>query len=198
MLRAEFHPGERLVGAGFAALLEGATPPTPRGSKMRKNPLFDDLRELCLRRCDTIFYSLVAIVALARAIVDFQEGVVSLELYSTLVNIIGYRELLRLFLWARENPRYAIASLYGAVIASALPVMFSHPSAFLFECTVYLLLRVAANMLVGLDERAVFKLYREVLFDYYNRKPPQKRDRKRRKTLLERLGLEEGFAPGAA
>jgi hypothetical protein len=26
MLRAEFLPGETLVGAGFAALLEGATP----------------------------------------------------------------------------------------------------------------------------------------------------------------------------
>lgn len=165
---------------------------------MRKRPLFDDVRELCLRRCDTIFYSLIAIVALARAIVDFQNGALSLGLYSTLVEIISYRELLRLFLWARVNPRYAIASLYGAVIASALPVMFSHPSAFLFECTVYLLLRVAAHILVGLDERSVIKLYREVLFDYYNRKPPQKRDRKRRKSLLERLGLEEGFAPGTA
>ncbi|CAN2534985.1 hypothetical+protein [Methylocapsa aurea] len=165
---------------------------------MRKTPLFDDIRELCLRRCDTIFYSLVAIVALARAIVDFEDGAFSLELYSALVNIIGYRELLRLFLWARENPRYAIASLYGAVIASALPVMFSHPGAFLFECAVYLLLRLAAHMLFGLDEKIVIKLYREVLFDYYNRKPPQKRDRKPRKSLLERLGLEDGFAPGTA
>ncbi|WP_245278251.1 hypothetical protein [Methylosinus sp. PW1] len=165
---------------------------------MRKTPLLDDIRELCLRRCDTIFYSLIAIIALARAIVDFQEGAFSAELYAALVNYIGYRELLRLFLWATVNPRYAIASLYGAVIASALPVMFSHPSAFFFECTVYLLLRIAADMLFGLNEKAVFKLYREVLFDYYNRKPPQKRDRKRRKSLLERLGLEEGFAPGAA
>jgi hypothetical protein len=76
--------------------------------------------------------------------------------------------------------------------------MFSHPSAFLFECAVYLLLRLAAHMLFGLDEKIVIKLYREVLFDYYNRKPPQKRDRKPRKSLLERLGLEDGFAPGTA
>ncbi|WP_159730554.1 hypothetical protein [Methylosinus sp. Ce-a6] len=165
---------------------------------MRKNQLLDDIYELCLRRCDTIFYSIVAIVTLARAIVDFQESAFSVELYSALVNVVGYRELLRLFLWARVNPRYAIASLYGAVIASALPVLFTHPSAFLFECTVYLLLRVAANLLFGLDEKQVVKLYREVLFDYYNRKPPQKRDRKRRKSLLELLGLEEGFAPGTA
>jgi len=165
---------------------------------MRKNQLLDDIYELCLRRCDTIFYSIAAIVTLARAIVDFEEGAFSVELYSALVNVVGYRELLRLFLWARVNPRYAIASLYGAVIASALPVLFTHPSAFLFECTVYLLLRVAANLLFGLDERQVVKLYREVLFDYYNRKPPQKRDRKRRKSLLELFGREEGFAPGTA
>lgn len=165
---------------------------------MRKNPLLDEIYELCLRRCDTIFYSIVSIVTLSRAIVDFQEGAFSVELYSAIVNIVGYRELLRLFLWARVNPRYAIASLFGAVIASALPVLFTHPSAFLFECTVYLLLRIAANLLFGLDERQVVKLYREVLFDYYNRKPPQKRDRKRRKSMLELLGLEEGFAPGTA
>jgi hypothetical protein len=158
---------------------------------------FDDIHELCLRRCDTIFYSMIAIVAFARAIVDIQNGEASFWLYSALVNIIGYRELLRLFLWAHENPRYAIASLYGAVIASALPVMFSHPSAFLFECTVYLLLRIAAGMLFALDERQVVKLYTDVQFDYYNRKPPRPRDRKRRKTLLERLAIDDGLVPDA-
>jgi hypothetical protein len=163
----------------------------------RRGFSFDDIHELCLRRCDTIFYSLMAIVALARAIVDFQNGEASFWLYSALVNTIGYRELLRLFLWARENPRYAIASLYGAVIASAIPVMFSHPSAFLFECTVYLLLRIAAGMLFALDERQVVKLYTDVLFDYYNRKPPRRHDRKRRKTLVERLAIDDGLVPDA-
>lgn len=159
---------------------------------------FDDVHELCLRRCDTIFYSLVAIVVFARAIVDVEEGSFSLEFYSFLVNLVGYRELLRLFLWARENPRYAIASLYGAVIASALPVMFSHPSAFLFEGAVYLLLRLAAGLLFSLDERQVVKLYRDVLFDYYNRQPPRPRDRRRRKSLLQRLAIDDGLAPDAA
>jgi hypothetical protein len=158
---------------------------------------FDDVQELCLRRCDTIFYSLVAIVAFARAIADVEYGSASYELYSLLINLVSYRELLRLLLWARENPRYAIASLYGAVIASAIPVMFSHPSAFLFECTVYLLLRIAAGMLFALDERQVVKLYTDVLFDYYNRKPPRPRDRKRRKSLLQRLAIDDGLVPDA-
>lgn len=158
---------------------------------------FDDVYELCLRRCDTIFYSLIAIIAFARAIADVEYGSVSFDLYSLIINLVSYRELLRLFLWARENPRYAIASLYGAVIASAIPVMFSHPSAFLFEATVYLLLRIAAGMLFALDERQVVKLYTEVLFDYYNRKPPRPRDRKRRKSLLERLAIDDGLVPDA-
>jgi hypothetical protein len=166
---------------------------------MRKNEFsLDAIRELCLRRCDSIFYGLLAIVALARAIVDLQNGAFSVTLYSTLIDIIGYRELLRLFLWARVNPRYAIASLYGAVIASALPVMFSHPSAFFFECTVYLLLRIAAGMMFSLDERQALKLYREVLFDYYNRKPPRPRDGKRRKSLLALMGLEGEALPTTA
>ncbi|ATQ68841.1 MULTISPECIES: hypothetical protein [Methylosinus] len=165
---------------------------------MKRNGFsFDAVLQLCLRRCDTIFYTLVAIVALARAIVDVQHGTFSVELYSPLVNLVGYRELLRLFLWARENPRYAIASLYGAVVASALPVMFTHPSAFLFEATVYLLLRLAAGLLFALDERQVVKLYREVLFDYYNRKPPSPRDRKRRKSLIDRLAIDDGLVPDA-
>jgi hypothetical protein len=159
---------------------------------------FHDIHELCLRRCDTIFYSIVGIVVLARAIVDVENGSFSVDVYAMAINLVGYRELLRLFLWARENPRYAIASLYGAVIASALPVMFSHPSAFLFECTVYLLLRLAAGLMFSLDERQVIALYRNVLFDYYNRKPPRPRDRKRRKSLLERLAVDDGLVPDAA
>jgi hypothetical protein len=159
---------------------------------------FDDVYQLCLRRCDTLFYSLVAIVALARAIADIEYGSVSYDLYSMIINLVGYRELLRLFLWARENPRYAIASLYGAVVASAIPVMFSHPNAFLFECSVYLLLRIAAGLLFALDERQVVKLYTDVLFDYYNRKPPRPRDRKRRKSLLQRLAIDDGLLPDAA
>jgi hypothetical protein len=187
-----------MVGAGFAALYESA-PPMHRGADMKRSGFsFEDMHELCLRRCDTIFYSLVAIVAFARAIVDVENGSVSIELYAGLINIIGYRELLRLFLWAGENPRYAIASLYGAVVASAVPVMLSHPGAFLFECSVYLLLRVVGKILFDLDERRVVKLYAEVLFDYYNRQPPRRRDRRRRKTLIERLGLDGGLLPDAA
>ncbi|HEY8262597.1 MAG TPA: hypothetical protein VIG55_15405 [Methylosinus sp.] len=164
----------------------------------RRGFSFDDIQQLCLRRCDTIFYSLVGIVLLARAIADVEYGSISYDLYAMIINLVSYRELLRLFLWARENPRYAIASLYGAVIASAIPVMFSHPSAFLFEATVYLLLRIAAAILFGLDERQVVKLYTGVLFDYYNRKPPRPRDRKRRKSLLERLAIDDGLVPDAA
>lgn len=155
-----------------------------------------EIRELCLRRCDTIFYSLVGIVALARAIVDVQNGEFSSQLYSSLIDVVSYRELIRLFLWANENPRYAVASLYGAVIASAIPVLFSHPGAFVYECTVYLLLRFAAGLLFGLDERQVVKLYVDVLFDYYSRSKPPRQPRKRRKTLAERL--EPQWAPSAS
>lgn len=155
-----------------------------------------EIRELCLRRCDTIFYSLVGIVALARAIVDVQNGEFSSQLYSSLIDVVSYRELIRLFLWANENPRYAVASLYGAVIASAIPVLFSHPGAFVYECTVYLLLRFAAGLLFGLDEKQVVKLYVDVLFDYYSRSKPPRQPRKRRKPLAERL--EPQWAPSAS
>jgi hypothetical protein len=187
-----------MIGAGIAAfqrrniLLPGAE---------MKNYWFSarEIRELCLRRCDTIFYTLVLIVAVARAIVDVQNGEFSKQLYSSLIDVVSYRELIRLFLWVQENPRYAIASLYGAVIASAIPVMFSHPGAFVYECTVYLILRFAAGLVFGLDEKQVFKLYVDVLFDYYNRtKPPRRRDGKRRKTLLEMLAPEGVFAPSGA
>lgn len=154
------------------------------------------IRELCIRRCDTIFYSGLAIVALARAIADFQNGEFSRQLYSSLIDAVSYRELTRLLLWANENPRYAIASLYGAVIASAIPVMFAHPSSFLFECTVYLLLRIIAKMLFDMDERHAVRLYVDVLFDYYSRATPprQPRSGKRRKTLSE-LMPEGVWAP---
>lgn len=154
-----------------------------------------ELRELCLRRCDSIFYALIGIVALARAIADVQNGEFSSQFYSLLINTVSYRELLRLFLWAQENPKYAIASLYGAVIASAIPVLFTHPGAFVYECTVYILLRFAAKLIFGLDERQVVKLYVDVLFDYYNRSTPPRQPRKRRKKLVE--WLEPQWAPSA-
>lgn len=154
------------------------------------------IRELCLRRCDTIFYGAAGIIALARAIVDVQNGEFSSQLYSLLVDIVSYRELIRLFLWVEENPKYAVASLYGAVIASAVPVLFSHPGAFLYECTVYLLLRVASGMIFDMDEKQVFKLYVDVLFDYYSRsKPPRQPRGKPRTKLAERLAPEGQWAP---
>jgi hypothetical protein len=156
----------------------------------------DEIRELCLRRCDTIFYACVAIVAVARAIVDVENAELSRQLYELLIDVVSYRELLRLFLWAGENPRYAIASLYGAVIASAIPVIFTHPHAFVFECTVYLALRFAARILFGLDERQVVKLYVDVLFDYYNRQPPRRG--RRRSKLMELLAPEDAIAPTRA
>lgn len=157
-----------------------------------------EIRELCLRRCDTIFYLGVGIIALARAIVDIQNGEFSRQIYSSLIDIVSYRELIRLFLWAEENPKYAVASLYGAVIASAIPVLFSHPGAFFYECTVYLLLRVASGLIFGMDEKQVFKLYVDVLFDYYSRsKPPRQPRGKRRSKLAELLAPEGEWAPSA-
>lgn len=155
------------------------------------------IRELCLRRCDTIFYTSVAIVALARAIVDVQNAEFSGQLYSSLVDAIAYRELIRLFLWAEENPRYAIASLYGAVIASAIPVLFSHPGAFLYECTIYLLLRIVSGIIFGMNEKQVVKLYVDVLFDYYSKSTPPRQPRtgKRLQKLREMIAPEGRWAP---
>ncbi len=155
-----------------------------------------ELRELCLRRCDTIFYTGVGVIALARAIVDVQNAEFNSQIYSSLIDIVSYRELIRLFLWVEENPRYAIASLYGAVIASAIPVLFSHPGAFLYECTVYLLLRVASGIIFGMDERQVFKLYVDVLFDYYSKtKPPRQPRAGKRRKLVEMLAPQGWWAP---
>lgn len=165
-----------------------------------KNDWFSvsELRELCLRRCDTIFYTGMGIIALARAIVDVQNGEFSNQTYSFLVNIVSYRELIRLLLWVGENPKYAVASLYGAVIASAIPVLFSHPGAFFYEVTVYLMLRVASGLIYGMDEKQVVKLYVDVLFDYYSRtKPPRRPQGKRRGKLSEMLAPEGEWAPSA-
>jgi hypothetical protein len=55
--------------------------------------------------------------------------------------------------------------------------LLKHPGSFVYEASGYLALRALATMLFGLDETKVFKLYVDVLFDYYNRKAPPPRPR---------------------
>jgi hypothetical protein len=148
-----------------------------------------ELRELVVRRCDTIFYSTLAIFAVLTAISDYREGQFNIFVYRCVVNAIFYREVLRLVLWSQENHRYAAASLFGVFAGAVSFILLKHPESFLYEVTVYLALRALATMLFGLTEKEVFKLYVDVLFDYYNRNatPPKPPSGTRRKKLKEAL-----------
>lgn len=137
----------------------------------------EDLKDLCIRRCDTIFYVSIALAGLATATADFRNGEFSNSVYGSLLDAVNYREMLRLILWIEQNPKYATAALYGVYAGAMASVLLRHPGSFLYEACVYLVLRTAATMLFDLNEKKVFKLYVDVLFDYYNRSPPPRKPR---------------------
>jgi hypothetical protein len=152
-------------------------------------PAIDAIRELCIRKCDTIFYTTLAIVGILTAFNDFRSGAFSSFAYLSLVDAVFYRESLRLILWVQENPKYAAACLFGVFAGAVASTLLKHPTSLLYEASVYLALRAVATMLFSLNEKEVLKLYVDVLFDYYDRKPPPRRPRfeRRRKTLIEML-----------
>lgn len=157
-------------------------------------PTLDVIRDIFVRKCDTIFYVTLAIVGMLSAFNDIRNGEFSSFVYLSLVDAVFYRESLRLILWVQENPKYATACLFGVFTGAVASALLKRPDAFLYEATVYLALRAVAAMLFGLTEKEVFRLYVDVLFDYYDRKSPPRRPRfdRLRKALAEML------APSAA
>jgi hypothetical protein len=152
-------------------------------------PAFDEIRDLCLRKCDTIFYATLAIFGAVTAINDFRSDGFSGLVYLSLVDAVFYRESLRLILWVQENPKYAAACLFGVFAGAVASTLLKRPDAFLYEASVYFALRAVATALFGLNEKEVFKLYVDVLFDYYDRKspPPRRRFERRRRTSKDML-----------
>jgi hypothetical protein len=146
-----------------------------------------EIRELVIRRCDTIFYASLTAVALLTALSDFRSEHFSVFVYQSLVNAIFYREIVRLILWARENHKYAVASLFGVFAGAVSFILLKHPGSVLYEASVYLALRAIALTLFGLNEKIVVKLYVDVLFDYYSREFPPSKPRlgPRRRRLAE-------------
>jgi hypothetical protein len=158
------------------------------------SPVLAEIRDLCVRRCDTIFYAALTIVALLTVVNDMGSGETSRFVYKRLVDAVFYRESLRLFLWVQENPKYAAACLFGVFAGAVASILLKRPASVLYEASVYLALRTVATMLFGLNEKEVFKLYVDVLFDYYSRKTPPRGPRyeRRRKSFIE------SFAPSGA
>jgi hypothetical protein len=140
-------------------------------------PTIDAIRDILVRKCDTIFYATLAIVGILSAFSDIRNGEFSSFVYLSLVDAVFYRESLRLILWVQENPKYATACLFGVFTGAVASTLLKRPDAFLYEATVYLSLRAVAAMLFGLTEKEVFRLYVDVLFDYYDRKSPPRRPR---------------------
>lgn len=131
-----------------------------------------EIKDLCLRKCDTIFYATIALTALVNGTCDLLAGEFSGAVYGALLAAAKYREFLRLMLWFMENPRYGMACVFGAFAAAAASTLSRYPGYFLFEACVYLVLRTASALLFGLDEKQVVKLYLDVLLNYYDRSAP--------------------------
>jgi hypothetical protein len=143
----------------------------------------EDIKDICVRRCDTIFYATIALTAVATAATELPDLQFDNPLYVFLLHSVLYRELLRLALWIGQNPKYATASIYGVFLGAAAVVLLRHPGpgALLYEASVYLVLRTASTILFGLNEKSVAKLYLDVLFDYYDKATPPRTPRRRAK-----------------